>query len=309
MKENVNLAEILKSNVSLFGENPTVRSDEKGYTNQIYDIDNKYIIKVCNNEANEQRFKNEIAFYQLNYDNPIIPKLLTYSLKKDKSKCLYSVTEKAHGKSLYYVWHDLSNEEKKSIIKKIAEALKKFHSHQKENFDYGAYLSNLMSYPLNILTEKKILSIKENAQISESFKTFSYFLRSDKVVLIHNELHFDNILYYNGDIKIIDFERSIYAPVDKELDVFLRMCNNPKQYASKEVESFIHNEDFMEIKQLMKEYYPSMFDAHNFNERLLIYDMRDAFELLMNYPEERRIKEIIVKNSCELVNRYNKLKQ
>lgn len=45
-----------------------------------------------------------------------------------------------------------------------------------------------------------------HSNIGESFEKY---LESNDFVPIHNDLHFDNIFFKDGKIKLIDFERSI----------------------------------------------------------------------------------------------------
>ena len=72
--ENI-IKNIIKLNNNIFVENPKVKKINVGFTNTIYDVDNKFIIKVCTNINNEENFKKEIEFYKANKNNNLIPKL------------------------------------------------------------------------------------------------------------------------------------------------------------------------------------------------------------------------------------------
>ncbi len=66
-----------------------------------------------------------------------------------------------------------------------------------------------------------------------------------------HDLHFDNILITkNMNIKIIDFERSMSAPIDFELDIFFRMIDMPWKFTSESTEKFIKPEDYINIKNI-----------------------------------------------------------
>ena len=78
---------IIEQNKELFGDNPTINKINVGFTNTIYNVNDKYIIKICSDIKNESSFQKEIDFYNVNRDNDLIPKLY-YS---DNSKKNYSI--------------------------------------------------------------------------------------------------------------------------------------------------------------------------------------------------------------------------
>ena len=69
----------------------------------------------------------------------------------------------------------------------------------------------------------RILNEDEIEIINKAYSLFDEYLKSDEFVLVHNDLHFDNIFYKDGKIKLIDFERSMYAPKDFELHIIYYM--------------------------------------------------------------------------------------
>ena len=81
------LQQILEQKKSLFGDYPTTKEINVGFTNTIFSVDDKFIIKICTDEENEQAFKREINFYLHNKDNPYIPTLIDYSID---SHCILS---------------------------------------------------------------------------------------------------------------------------------------------------------------------------------------------------------------------------
>ena len=49
----MDINKILKENILLFGSNPKVEKINVGFTNTIYIVNNKYIIKICTKQENE----------------------------------------------------------------------------------------------------------------------------------------------------------------------------------------------------------------------------------------------------------------
>ena len=82
-----------------------------GFTNTIYSVDN-YIIRICTDSKNEERFGNEISFYKDYKDNNGIPKLYVSDTTKSIVPYYYEVIEKVSGKTLYELWYRLSDIER-----------------------------------------------------------------------------------------------------------------------------------------------------------------------------------------------------
>jgi thiamine kinase-like enzyme len=120
------------------------------------------------------------------------------------------------------------------------------------------------------------------------------FLKSEEFVLVHNDLHFDNIFYKDGKIKLIDFERSIYAPKDFELDIFYRMIRKPWKFASEETEKYVDIKDYSNIMNYIDKYYHELFEIDNLYIRLAIYDIVYFLEQLLEYPHLKELKDDIL---------------
>lgn len=115
--------------------------------------------------------------------------------------------------------------------------------------------------------------------------------------MIHNDLHFDNIIYNYGKIKLIDFERSIYAPKDFELGILYRMIRKPWKFASEETEEYTKLSDYENIMAYIEKYYPELISIDNLYKRLGIYDVIYYLKHYINNPSIMELKEDILKAS------------
>ena len=285
------ISKIIQQNSSLFGNNPIVKRINVGFTNTLYDINDKYIIKICTNLSNEEKFKKEINFYNSNIDNDLIPKLYYSSIDKTKVPYMYEIIEKIDGVSLYDVWHELDESEREQIIKQLCEAMKKFHSNKGEAYDWVGKTSNLFVDYLEKTKEKGLFKKDELSLLNTVYAKFPELLKSDEFVLVHNDLHFDNIFYKNGRIKLIDFERSIYAPRDFELDILYRMIRKPWKFASEENEQYTKLSDYENIMSYIEKYYPELIHTENLYKRLAIYDIVYYLKQYINAPQYDELKE------------------
>lgn len=289
------IKKIVKQNESLLGSNPQVSRINVGFTNTLYNVDDKFIIKICTDESNEEKFKKEISFYNSNKDNELIPKLYSSSVMKTDIPYMYEVLEKIDGVALYDVWHTLQESEREVIIKQLCDALKKFHSNKGESYDWVKRTSDLFISLYQKAKEDNIFSPEELAQLGEAYNRFPELLKSDEFVLVHNDLHFDNIFYKDGRIKLIDFERSIYAPKDFELDILYRMIRKPWKFASEENEQYTKLSDYENIMGYIEKYYPELIHIDNLYKRLAIYDIIYFLKQYINAPQYDELKQDVLK--------------
>jgi len=295
MQEIINL--ITNKHKELFGDNPTIKKISIGFTNTIYNINDEFIIKICTNPQNEENFQKEIDFYNENHDNDLIPKLYASSTEKEEIPFYYEIMEKVKGVSLYNTWHTLSENQREEIVKQICTIMKQFHSNIGEPYDWTNYWQEQFTSLYSKTRELHIFNEKQQKLINRAYSKFEKYLKSESFVLVHNDLHFDNIFYDNGKIKLIDFERSMYAPRDFELDIFFRMVRKPWKFASEETEEYTNASDYADIKLYVEKYYPELINTPFLSQRLAIYDMVYFLKQLIDFPDSKELKVDVLKAS------------
>lgn len=285
---------IVTNNVLLFGTNPNVEKINVGFTNTLYKVNDSYIVKVCTDIDNEGKFKKEISFYNSNKDNTLIPKLYYSSTDKKCVPYFYEILEKVNGTSLYNVWHTYTEEQRENIIRQLCDAMKKIHSIKGNRYNWSEYMKREFDTLYEKARKLNIFNEEEQRLLGQAYSDFDKYLESDEFVLIHNDLHFDNIFVDKGRIKIIDFERSMYAPRDFELDIFYRMIRKPWKFASEEVERYIEANQYSNIMSYVNNYYPELVSNPNLYERLGIYDMVYFLAQLVKHPELDELKNDVL---------------
>ena len=253
-----------------------------------------YVVKICTNPNNEKNFEKEIKFYNANVDNSLIPKLYYSNIEKNVVPYYYEIIEKIKGVSLYNVWYTLDENQREDIIKQLCDAMKKFHSNIGESYDWGKKTSELLSCQYEKAKKLNLFDNEEQILLNNAYSKFDKYLKSKEFVLIHNDLHFDNIFYNEGRIKLIDFERSIYAPRDFELDILYRMIRKPWKFASEETEKYTKLEDYKNIMIYIEKYYPELIHIDNLYKRLAIYDMIYYLKHYIYNPHILELKEDIL---------------
>ena len=301
------LKKIVDDNDKIFKDIKNISKINVGFTNSVYFADDKYIIKICKNKENKAKFKNEIEFYKNNAGNKYIPKMYSFYISNSNDDFSYEIIEKINGKSLYLVWHELDENKRKEIVKEIVNMMKSFHSIKGESYDWALYINEKLERNFNKCFDLKLFSQNEKDMAEQILKNINDYLKSSDFRLVHSDIHFDNIIYCNdGQIKIIDFETSLYAPIDYELDIFLRMCNNPLKYASEEAENLVKIEDYQNIEKYFKEFYPEIYNVDNFEIRHEIYNLEANLRLLPRFPENNDLKKIVIEIMISLKKMLNK---
>ena len=64
----------------------SIKKIEIGFTNEVYSINNKFIIKICKKISNEENFKKEVYLYDFFKEKIKIPQVIIY----DDSKKIYN---------------------------------------------------------------------------------------------------------------------------------------------------------------------------------------------------------------------------
>ena len=262
-----------------------------GFTNTIYEVGN-YIVRICTDYNNEDRFMHEIEFYKNNKDNKYIPKLYTYDTSKSKIKFYYEVIEKIEGNTLYEVWYKLDSNERLDIVKKIIDILKTLHSISVKEYDFNKYIKDEIN---NILIDSNLSMDIFN----DLFDMCDIFFKENRFGIIHNDIHFDNFIYNNGNIKLIDFERSMIGSIDydfKRLSMYFLM---PWLWASASTDMLTIESDYQDLMNMFLDNYEELNSIPYIKERLEVYTI---IELLYQYKNTKKIDRLeLVKDKIKVL--------
>ena len=132
--------------------------------------------------------------------------------------------------------------------------------------------------------------------MKKAMQTFDRYLDSGNIdfCFIHDDIHFDNIFYKDGKLKIIDFESSRFNPICKELEIIYHMAEMPWKYASEESERFVRAQDYKTLIPHFKKHYPDMFKVPHLEKRIAIYRLRDVLEQYGTFTADKELRERII---------------
>lgn len=282
---------IASKNLDILKNINSISEINSGFNNTLFNINDKYVLKVCTNKSLEKTFQTEYNFYSSNKENKYIPKLYKYDDSKKDSEFIYEIIEKLEGNTLYYYWYKMNESEKENTIKNLMEIIKKFHSKKSEGYNWATKIKNDV---LSDLEEcKSSFSSKEYDIIIKSINNYDLFLKDNRFTLIHNDLHFDNVIYNNGILKIIDFNDSLIAPIDFEFRQLYSCQEKPWKYANIEMDPFQKPNDYKNIWNYIKQYYEELNDIEYLEQRMLIYKVWNSIRNLKKYKLQELIDDVV----------------
>jgi aminoglycoside phosphotransferase (APT) family kinase protein len=284
----------------------SIRKIDVGFTNTVFNIDNKYIIKICRLESNEPFFKREAQLYQFFKTALPVPQLLTYDDSKSVIDSHYMIYPIIEGDNLYNVWHELSVDQRKSITKQLCSILKKINQTDVTSLPKTINIGNASSWKEKILEKLNMhlslvqtagtLSESEVAQIRKYVESNQGTLDQEKMALVYWDAHFDNIIVKNDKIVgLLDFERTEIASIDFALDLVQRMVDVPKKYMSEHAEQFARDEDYAHLMEWYREYYPELFDFEDIAIRINLYSITHDLEDLEGWPDVQSLKDNVLR--------------
>ena len=270
-----------------------------GYNRVVTSVNNELVVKMCFDATKLDGFRREIEYYE-NDKNTFHPNLITYDLTGNVFPFYYSIEEKVHGINLFTIWGTLSQEERKKVLMQLTNIFKIIHDIRclgnqaifSLQADFDKYLGKIIT--MELLPQGKVDYLCElKNRIDSLFKTA-------KFGMIHGDIHYNNIVYLDGEIKIVDFECYKAASLDREFDTLSRMVRNPNGFIHKESQTEVDSKDYKDIIPFFKEYYPEVCSLDGFGERLLMYDCLNSLKWYTIYPEHKPYNEILFEKSQRL---------
>lgn len=137
----------------------------------------------------------------------------------------------------------MNETQKEELIKKLMSVLKEIHSKEYLSYDWSMYIKEKVLFNFN----KTIYMFNEEEKniILKSLEKYDEILSDNRFYLIHNDLHFDNILLdAEGNIKLIDFNDVLVAPFDFDLRLLYMSVSLPWKWANIEMDLLQKPKDY-----------------------------------------------------------------
>ncbi|NQV89709.1 MAG: aminoglycoside phosphotransferase family protein [Parcubacteria group bacterium] len=279
----------------------SIKKIEVGFSNDVYSVDDKYILKVCKSEENEYRFKRESHFYKFFHKKIPVPNVIIFDDTKKVIDKLYTIYHKIEGDNLYSQWHLMDERTRRDIFRQLCGLLRVINEADYTGFkeilnfdDPFSWHDKVYNRVAELLSETEVGGVISKEFI-ESIKgyveTNHGALEEQKIGLVYWDAHFDNILVKeNKIVGILDFERTDVDSIDFGLDIIKRMVEQPSKYISEEFEKHVKREDYENLLDWFKEFYPKPFEFKNLETRLDLYSIQHDLDTLRHWPDAKALR-------------------
>lgn len=269
---------------------------EIGFSNDVYCIDDEYILKACRCEEDEEVFRKDIFLCNLLQDRIPAPGIVYADTSKNLTDRFFMIYRKIPGFNLYSRWHLLSLDERREITRQLCGILRLINETPYDSFAREFHVDTSRSWRemtrsringwLDKVSAKNLLSLEFVSRTKGFLDENDHVLGNEKIALTYWDPHFDNILVSdnNSITGILDFERTDIMSMDYVLDIVQRMVRHPGKYASEESEPFTRLEDYAELLDWYEEFYPELFEFDDLGTRLDIYSIEHSLSEIFYFP-------------------------
>jgi len=277
-----------------------------GWINFVYDLNEKYIIKIqgdLNHADGILKPQAEITG-RLLAQGAKVPKIFDAGEIMGKP---YLLMEKLSGTNLVYDWLKFSLKQRENFMAQLAEQLKIFHSLIFDNYaitiSSGLNQANLREAVRQVTDFKRINRdkvkkdyLKEVDFLEKFYLANESLLNEEKTgVLVHNDIHLENIFYQGNKITgLIDLDWVCQAPKDYELRKLVEVFYDPKKTVEKQLEPLFEGYQMTKECGWLKKYYPQLFEYPNLITRIKLFSLDNLINKIVDYQNGRWSEQVMI---------------
>lgn len=282
-------------------ENPKIRRITTGFTNELYEVDG-YILKVCARENHEDKFNKEVSLYRKLQGKAMVPEVVAADASRKLIANLFMIYKKIPGQSLGNHWHELSDEQRKAIVKELCHQLELItelepNPQLESGQSWQEQVVAGLKKDLAVVAEKKLLSKTTQDQIAHFIGLNEHVLEKQILAFLFWDVHLDNIIVDDRGrvVGLIDFEHVDVVSIDFLLDIVRQMVRYPWFMLSPKMEKHADKKDYEHVMGWYKEFYPELFDFPNLDKRLDFYEMEAILRKLPSFPKAKQLHDRLQK--------------
>ena len=268
-----------------FGKVQDISSFKDGMVNDIFLLNDKYVLKVNSSHPEIPKMAREAAVYRKLRDyGVLVPVLHDYYDGNGSFEYPYVLIDKVPGLNLKDQWDTLSQEKKNNLIFELGKILASIHSVNPKDL----YLDEDITFSGNVRKDidDRITKIAQHLRSSKVLedelvnRIESYYKESEafnlgyvQSSLSHGNYGFPNIIVSNGKtLGIIDWEWARFSHSEEELATVLYRGLAPSLFIGNEGEDLLN---------AFKRGYNSIYKiSEKFEERYLMYALLYFLKIL-----------------------------
>jgi len=105
-------------------------------------------------------------------------------------------------------------------------------------------------------------------------------------------LHFDNFIYNNGRLTLIDFERSMIGAIDYDFRILSRYKETPWLWANEKTDMLTVESDYQDLMDMFIDSYEELRNIPYLAERLRVYEIIDLLNGYRKHRKKEKLEEI-----------------
>lgn len=256
------------------GEASLIEEIDTGFSNDVFTIDNKYILKSWD-PKNVHLFRKELWCLNALKEKAPVPKIICFDTKGEVVGQPYIVMEKMPGIPLINAWQNLKDDLKSQAVKEICNYLKIINSLDASGAN--ELFNQIPSWQDWIESEfrKNLLRMEESGiyeantirKVKIRMDILLPSLKEQNMKISYYDVHFGNFLFDNNRLSaVIDLERVEWVSIDYSLNWVNRMSYDPEEYIEDPKEK-----EFEKILPLFEQHYPELFQFTDLEKRLEAY--------------------------------------
>lgn len=253
-----------------------VKEIAENHSSHVFNFDDKCIIKIAKRDdfVMEKSFEVEANFYTVNRKNSYIPILYRYDDSKLTVPFVYEIIELIKGRNLYEIWPRIDDVDRVYYMRELLSVANDLTVNESFIYDWCKYIMDMIKFDYSKCKDAEFTQ-DEQLQIERSMRFFDVPLNAKaRFSLLHNDLTFDKVMLdarENGKMKFIGFNEAMVAPIDYEVR-YLYMSQFIPQYFAKETFDPVPDlNDYKEMFEWIKSYYPELNEIKCLEDRLVIY--------------------------------------
>jgi len=211
--------------------NPTVAKFEQGMVNDVFLVDDTYVVKVNTGHPDIPKLKKEAVIFNVAKAHTIpTPDVIAYDDSNEIIDFSYLVMSKINGETLSTLSPVLTDNKKSEVTRSLGKMLGRIHSINCSEYALNEVIVQSTDKEVSArvkalipeLKATKLLSEKELNTITSCYLVSDTYATSEKQSILHGNFAPANVLVERSNVTgIIDWEWSSLGNAEEELAVVL----------------------------------------------------------------------------------------
>lgn len=255
-----------------------------GWSNEVW-LTPTHVVRLSSGRFRES-FKHEVAAIQLIRDRVSVPKIVAHGELGTRE---WMIARRVPGQNLLDAWPALDWQERRRAVLALARELAQLHSIELPAGFANPWQTDAITLPgkardayhvqpryfpviIKSLRSSGLLEPALLARAEQWLHEQLPLFEHDEDVLLHGDLHFNNLMWDGERITLLDLEGASRGARDVELDTIIRFTCAPAPFYGQARQAQTSSDDYRDVLSTLQEGYPALFAAPGLEARLKVYE-------------------------------------